>query len=304
MSQILNRVVCPVALAGVLLSCAGCAPRSEETAAVAQDAEPAPKVPTHAGLNSTLWVQTSVEARASALQAYQLAALQLDAALKNKTWTASLEQAAQPAGQWQKLPPAIVLDVDETVLDNSPMQARLVRKGKEFDGVDWAEWVHEAQAEPIPGAVAFIKYARSKNVRVIYLSNRSRSQEPPTQRNLQKVGLLPDTKNDDAVLSRFEKLSWRDDKASRRRYVGEKYRILLLVGDDFNDFVSGAKSRLPQRDKLMAQHQKMWGKKWIMLPNPLYGSWEGAVLKYDYERTADEQLNEKYSALDTDEIPK
>jgi acid phosphatase len=233
------------------------------------------------------------------LQAYQLATLQLDAALKDKAWTASIEQAAEPVTTWQNLPPAIVLDIDETVLDNSPLQARLVQKGIDFDGVEWAQWVHEASAKPVPGAVEFVRYARSKNIRVIYLSNRSRSQEPPTQRNLVHVGLLPHNKNDDAVLSRFEKLSWRDDKSSRRRYIAEKHRIIMLVGDDFNDFVTGAKSSLEQRARLMKQHEKMWGKKWIVIPNPLYGSWEGSVLSFKYDHTDGQKLHRKFEALET-----
>lgn len=256
----------------------------------------------HPGLNATLWYQTSVEARVSTLQAFQLATAQLEPALKDKRWTASIEQAQMPPTAWRNLPPAIVLDIDETVLDNSPLQARLVKKGLDFDGLEWAEWVHEAQARPVEGAVEFVRQARARKVQVIYLSNRSRSQEPPTQRNLQKVGLLPQP-SDDAVLSRFEKRTWRDDKSSRRRYVAQKYRILLLIGDDFNDFVSGAKSRLPERRKLMQKHLGMWGKKWIVVPNPLYGSWEGSVLKFNYEQNSAQKLAVKHDALQSREVP-
>ncbi len=78
----------------------------------------------------------------------------------------------------------------------------------------------------------------------------------------------------------------------------------MLVGDDFNDFVTGAKTSTAARQKLMTQHQKMWGEKWIVIPNPLYGSWEGAVLDFDYERSDDEKLKRKYSALDARQIPK
>lgn len=299
----MNRILSLVAATGVLWSCAGCAQKSSD----AQTAEAAPqaaaKVPTHAGLNSTLWVQTAVEAHVASMQSYKLATLQLDAALKNKSWTAATEQAARPAKEWQNLPPAILLDIDETVLDNSPLQARLVKKGLDYDSMEFGQWAYEAKAKAIPGAVAFLKVARSKGIKIFFISNRSRSEEAATQKNLHAVGLLP-AMGDDQVLSRFEKVSWQSDKASRRRYLSEKYRVLMLVGDDFNDFVTGTKTSVEERQKLMTRYQKMWGEKWIVIPNPLYGSWEGAVLDFDYERTPDEQLKEKYSELDTREIPK
>jgi len=301
---LMNRFCLPVVATGVFLSCAGCAQRASdaETMQTAQAAPSAPKVETHAGLNSTLWVQTAVEARVSSLQAYKLASLQLDAALKNKSWTASTEQAARPVKEWHRLPPAILLDIDETVLDNSPLQARLVKKGMDYDSMEFGQWVYEAQAKAIPGSVAFVNAARKKGIKIFYISNRARNEEAATQKNMQRVGLLK-TISDDQVLSRFEKVSWQSDKTSRRRFIADKYRVLMLVGDDFNDFVTGAKTSLEEREKLMLRHQKMWGEKWIVIPNPLYGSWEGSVLDFNYERTPDEQLKEKYSELDTLEIP-
>ena len=301
----MNRFLLPVVATGALLSCAGCANRvsDAETMQVAEAAPTKPKVETHAGLNSTLWVQTAVEAHVSSLQPFKLATLQLDAALKNKSWTAAVEQAARPAKEWQKLPPAILLDIDETVLDNSPLQARLIKKGLDYDSMEFGQWAYEARAKAIPGSVAFLKIARSKGIKIFFISNRARNEEAATQKNLQRVGLLQ-TIGDDQVLSRFEKVSWQSDKASRRRYLSEKYRVLMLVGDDFNDFVTGTKSSLEERQKIMLRHQKMWGEKWIVIPNPLYGSWEGSVLDFNYERTPDEQLKEKYSELETSESPK
>src|SRR5690606_15658902 len=137
---------------------------------------------TNENLHSTLWTQTSVEYRASTLQAYRLAMLMLDRALADSSWTAALEQEA--SGSYASLPPAVVLDVDGTVLDNSAYQARLVLEDAAYASDSWNAWVQEARAVPVPGAVAFTRYAHDKGVTVIYLTNRRGDTEEATRRNL------------------------------------------------------------------------------------------------------------------------
>src|SRR5277367_1525723 len=81
-------------------------------------------------LNAVLWMQRSVEYKANSLASFTLARLRLDQALADKTWTAA---PAEQTGAYQDLPPAVVVDLDETLLDNSAYQAWLVKTGKTFD---------------------------------------------------------------------------------------------------------------------------------------------------------------------------
>lgn len=267
----------------VFLAALGCA------AAVAQT------IPdTQEKLMPTLWVQTSVEWRALAVQAYRTARTSLDAALKEKRWTAALEQS----GFYRKLPPAIILDIDETVLDNSPAQARQVLARSGFTVEGWNEWVREAAAEEIPGSSEFCRYAASRKVTVFYLSNRDAGSEADTRRNLQRLG-FPLAEGTDTVLLRGEKPEWQSEKTPRRRMVAERYRVLLLVGDDFGDFAAGVRTGVEQRREISSANGERWGKQWIMIPNPGYGSWEGALLEPERPTTPLEQLWKKETWLRT-----
>lgn len=226
----------------------------------------------HPTLYGTLWIQTAAEYRASAWQAYAAARSSLARALEDTTWTAALEQEGTRYGG---LPPAIILDVDETVLDNSPNQARMIRSGGKFEPESWTQWVEEARAPPVPGAPEFLGLADSLGVTVFYVTNRDAPQEEATRRNLAAAGMPLDPEVD-TVLLRGEREEWASDKSSRRRAVAERYRVVLLVGDDFNDFVP---ANLPRadRDRLVERYRELWGERWIVLPNPTYGSWERAL---------------------------
>jgi len=219
-------------------------------------------------------MQTALEYEASAAQAYRLATLQLDEALKDPAWTAALEQTA-PASA---LPPAVVLDIDETVLDNSPAQARQVRDNAPYSEEAWTRWVMEKRARAIPGAKAFTQYAVSKGVTVFYISNRTSNLEDATRANLQAEGFPLDAKAD-TVLMKGERPEWSASaKGPRRAFVAASYRILLLIGDDLGDFVVNAAGAPEERRARTAPQSDWWGRRWIMLPNPAYGSWERAVI--------------------------
>ena len=268
-----SKLGVPIAAALLLGACAGqrAAPR----------ADPPPTPPTtsiattpveHPTLFSTLWQQSSAEYRANAWQAYHAAREVLPIALADSGWTAAVEQEG---ADFSDLPPAIVLDIDETVLDNSAQQARVILEGGGFDPESWGAWVNEAQAPPVPGAPEFLAWAESLGVEVFYVTNRDVPLEPATRRNLEGAG-LPVDPSLDTVLTRGEQESWTSDKTSRREAIAERYRIVLLVGDDFNDFVP---ARLPraERDRLVERYKDRWGERWIVLPNPTYGSWETAL---------------------------
>jgi 5'-nucleotidase (lipoprotein e(P4) family) len=254
------------------------------------------RVPNEA-LNATLWTQTSVEYGAVARGMYSLAHLRLDQALTTPDWTASLEQFA--TGRFSDLPPAVVLDADETVLDNSAYQARLIQDGEVFTRDNWDAWVQEADAGVVPGALDFTRYASSRGVRVIYMTNRSADQEAATRNNLIALG-FPVSDDDDGVLTRGERPEWRSsNKSPRRKYVAESYRILLLIGDNFGDFSDASRGSLSDRSRASENYTSWWGKKWIVLPNPQYGSWESALFGGDYSLSQSDRLEQKFNSLQT-----
>lgn len=245
-------------------------------------------------LQSVLWVQNSGEYRAAAFQAYQLAKSRLDMALSNSNWSAALEQSEN----FSHLPPAIIVDIDETVLDNSPFQARLLKINCKRKPHMWQNWVREAKAPPVPGALEFLQYANSRNVEIFYVTNRDHSLEKATKKNLETFS-FPLKKKIDNILMRNEQTDWSADKQSRRMFVAKSYRVLLLIGDDLNDFVSTEKLQHESRDELTDRNSPMWGNKWIILPNPVYGSWEKSLFNYNPPKKESEKLSIKLKKLET-----
>jgi acid phosphatase len=257
----------------VLLLSSACASRTAPPAS-APGAPAAAAAPAKVALpDSVVWFRTSVEYRAVTTQSYRLATLMLDRALADRAWTAALEQT----GEFSSKPPAVILDVDETVLDNSESEERNIREGAAYNETRWAAWCNERKATPIPGALEFTRAAAAKGVAVFYVTNRDRALEEATRDNLAKYGFPLDAGRD-TVLTRAERPEWSSsDKSSRRAMVAQDFRVLLLVGDDFGDFVAGARGTLAARQALDQAHAAKWGVKWIALPNPLYGSWKTAA---------------------------
>ena len=244
-------------------------------------------------LDATVWVQTSAGYEAAALQTYRLARHELDRALADSSRTALLE----PDDGYRSRPPAVILDVDETVLDNSPYQARLVRSGREFTPETWGAWVREEAAEPVPGALAFTRAAAERGVAVFYVTNRDHRLEPATRANLRSLG-FPLPESPDRLLMQDEREGWGSDKASRRAQVARDHRVLLLLGDDFNDFVSGARASTEAYHRLRERHADRLGRDWFMLPNPTYGTWERAARGFRSGLSPREALRAKLESLD------
>jgi len=248
-------------------------------------------------LNATLWQQTAVEYDGLTRGMYELAGVMLDRALDDSTWTASLEQSEEGVASYRAKPPAVVLDVDETVLDNSPYQARLVLENEAYTSETWQAWCREASASAIPGALAFTKAAAARGVQVIYLTNRDAAVEEPTRANLQALGFPMDV-DEDVLLTQGEIPEWRaSDKTPRREAVAEAYRIVLLIGDNFGDFAGDVDVSIAKREQRAATFSRYWGTRWIVLPNPQYGSWEGATYGFDYGASALQKLRDKHNAL-------
>jgi len=247
---------------------------------------------TNENLNAVLWMQTAAEYRATAEQAYRLAAQQLDAAIRDTAWTAALEQT----GDLATLPLAVVLDLDETVLDNSAFEARQMRDGQPFSEDVWNRWCEERSARAIPGAMKFLQLSKSLGVTPIYITNRDHKVEDATRDVLIKLGAPIDTSRD-TVLTRHENGWEASDKSARRRFVADRYRILLLLGDNFEDFAPGTQGSVADRAALMDKYDTYWGTKWIVLPNPTYGSWEQAITSGQGRLSEEQTLAAKFRAL-------
>lgn len=233
----------------------------------------------HNNLNSTLWVQSSAEYRANSLQTYNTAINNLEVTAKNATGTAAIEQT----NRYTSLPPAVILDIDETVLNNSKYLTKIILETEEYNSETWDQWVSVEQATAVPGAVNFIKYAESIGIEVIYITNRvckkrennkdTCPQKSDTIDNLEKVGIR-DVSPANILLQR-EKQGWSSEKESRRKLLAEKYRIIMLFGDDLGDFLPNVKKNITpeQRARLVTEHAEKWGSVWYILSNPTYGSW-------------------------------
>lgn len=247
---------------------------------------------THELLNAALWVQTAAEHEAACREIFRLAGMRLDEALADESWTAALEQE----GAYEALPPAVIVDVDETVLGNSAFEARLALAEMEYNQPMWDAWVAEAKARELPGAQEFIRHAFDRGVEVFFVTNRSHTNEEHTVRNLRdRFGPAISAEQ---VLNKDEQIDWISNKASRRVHVAKTHRILLLVGDDFNDFAYLGKASPERRVEVARQYSEYWGVKWILLPNPLYGSWEQALYGYDRDMEDEKKLDLKYQRLD------
>lgn len=255
---------------------------------------------THAddNLNAVLWVQRSAEYRAAAETVYRAATARLDAALKDPTWDALVPE--ERANAARGLPPAVVMDIDETVLDNSPYQARLVRDGAEYDEVTWDAWVREQRAKPVPGVVEFARVAQAKGVTVIYISNRAEHLIEPTLANLRTVGLP--VKDDSVFLGLGTHVpdceQEGSEKLCRRQFAGRSYRVLMQFGDQLGDFAQILANTPEARDALQAQYRDWFGERWWMLPNPTYGSWEPAVFNNNWREPREARREAKRNALD------
>ena len=249
-------------------------------------------VPQNDLLNATLWVTNSVEFKANATATYQLAKMRLDQALADKTWTAATEQT----GDFQDKPPAVILDADETAIDNGPYEAWLVKAGKDYSGKTWAAWVADATAKAVPGAVDFTKYADSKGVKVFYVTNRTADQEEATRKNMEALG-FPMGGNVDTFLMSKEKEDWTSKKGTRRAFIAQNYRILLLLGDNYGDFSDDFGGSEADRAKSLETNMAHVGHDWIFIANPEYGSFESAPFLSDYKMSPDERRQLKIDAM-------
>ena len=257
-------------MASGFLGLASCAHES-----VAPEANPEP----HPGI---LWVRDSAEYRALALQAYGAASADLQRFIDDRSWSALPDQANA-----DDLPPAIIFDVDETLVTNVEFQVELVPP---FRNHKLDDWNAASIATPVPGAPDFVGLARAAGVAVFYVTNRpcepraevsdSCPQKAVTIEDLNEAGIPAEASN---VMMSNEQPGWTREKKARRDIIAEEYRVIMLVGDDLGDFIPCTRARpaapctegatQESRERDTEEHRAYWGNGWYVLPNPMHGSW-------------------------------
>jgi 5'-nucleotidase (lipoprotein e(P4) family) len=165
---------------------------------------------------------------------------------------------------------AIIVDIDETLLDNSPYQAKLYEINSSYDSL-WNEWCNLAAARSVPGSVKFLQFADSLGFNIFYISNRKmKNVYQSTLKNLMVAG-FPQTDSLHLLLR-----NEGNNKEKRRMSVSESYKIVMLVGDNIGDFYEDT-DNYSTRDSLVNLHSKEFGRKLIVLPNAIYGNWVSSL---------------------------
>ena len=229
---------------------------------------------------SYLWVRDSAEYRAISRQVYRAASMAMPALIADKNWSAIPYQANA-----ENLPPAIIMDIDQTLVNGIDFQL-----GHEppFTAQKFDDWNASHVATPVPGAPEFVKLARASGVRVFFLTNRycdttadsSCAQKQISVQDLIEAGIPAD---DADVSLAGERPNWGSEKKVRRDHIAEDYRVIMLFGDDLGDFIPCVRRRplvpcteggtIANRYTLTDEHAAYWGDGWYVLPNPMYGSW-------------------------------
>ncbi len=206
--------------------------------------------------DAVIYQHTSAEIHRLYEQCYELARLRLNVNLQHP----------------HTLPPAVIVDIDETVLDNSPYQMTNTATGRTYTQANWNEWTFMASAKALPGSLEFLRYAASKGCEVFYISNRSMAEKNATVKNLHELE-FPNA--DDAHVMCMDTES---DKTKRRATVSANHFVALLVGDQLRDFDERFKDRSTDFGKpTIATLRDTMRDYFILLPNPMYGTWLDAV---------------------------
>ncbi|MBN2682181.1 MAG: 5'-nucleotidase, lipoprotein e(P4) family [Bacteroidales bacterium] len=212
---------------------------------------------------ATVWFQQSAEMQAIYIQSYNWAKIMLE---KNLAEKSTKKQAA------------VVMDIDETILDNSPFEVKCIETGKGYSSETWLNWTATSNAKALPGALDFVKFADEKGVKVFFISNRLTKELKTTMDNMQNLG-FPNIDSSFFLLK--EETSGKKD---RRTTVETEHEIILFVGDVLTDFSEIYEKRDEKLGKdLVEKDKELFGTKYIILPNPMYGEWEKAVYNNSFK---------------------
>ena len=233
-----------------------------------------------------LWVKNAAEYSALTLQAYGAAHRALQGYIDDTAWSALPGQK-----NFENLPPAIIFDVDETLVSNVDFQLAFVPP---FANWKLDKWNREHEATPIAGATDFVDAASRAGVTLFFVTNRpcerieddprTCPQELTTLEDLREVGIQADAEH--LMLSR-EQADWSREKLVRRELIAQTHRVIMLIGDDLGDFIPCVRAKpyspctesatSESRDALVRRYRDYWGSGWYILPNPMHGSWTSSA---------------------------
>lgn len=228
---------------------------------------------------AVVWMQNAGEYEALCYQAFNTARVALDAALQ--------EERTQPL--------AIMVDLDETMVDNSPYAAWQIAQGETYATQTWDAWVNDVQALALPGAVEFAQYATEQGVTMFYVSNRSDRTWEATRDNLIALG-FPNVSREILKLNTVT-----SNKAPRLQTILDAgYEVILMMGDNLNDFPELATYHQPntERNQKVAAYKSLFGQRFILLPNPSYGDWEPGLAEGYYGLDDAAKLKVRSESLD------
>lgn len=244
----------------VLLVLAACSTARKATTS----AVPASSLVVDGKIWSSFFQQRAAEYDALCLQAFTIARLRIDEAVQ----------------QAHTKPLAIITDIDETFLDNSPYAVKQALQGQDYTTASWKEWTSKGIADTLNGALSFFNYAASKQVEVFYITNRDENERAGTLQNLQRFH-FPYADNAHLILRQGV-----SSKEPRRQQVAATHHVVLLLGDNLSDFsMLFDKKTEAERAANVQQSAAEFGKRFIVLPNTNYGGWEEAVYGNRYDLT-------------------
>ena len=230
---------------------------------------------------ATLWYQKAAEVQAIYYQTFNLAKLILDKNIKKDRFKLK-----------KKFPKAIITDIDETILNNSPYNANLIINGTSYNKESWTKWVNEKRAKALPGAIDFCNYAKEKGIEIFYVSNRSEKDIDATMENLKKEG-FPYVDKKHLYLK-----TKSSNKTDRRNKILEKYDVILYLGDNLRDFDETFGGRGSDFGfGITTENKETFGTKFIVFPNPMYGEWEKGFYKGDFSKSNKEKRQMRKDAL-------
>ena len=252
----IRRVKCSFIILFFLLTAAGSCKVQRTTAVNTQTT-----LVTQGPLWGAVWQQKASEYKALCYQAYNTAKMQLDILLQ----------------QSYSKPLALVTDIDETILDNSPYQVHIALQHEEYADASWMEWTKKVDCDTVPGALSFFGYAKSRGVDVFYITNRLETERDATLKDIQRWGFP------DAVNSHLTFKTTTSGKEPRRQIVADTHEIIMLFGDNLSDF-SAVFDKQPAdiRNAATRDNAALFGTKFIVLPNAMYGDWEGMLYQYKH----------------------
>ena len=230
-------------------------------------------------LKAILWTQTSAEYRALCYQAYNTAMDQINKEIKKH--------------KKKDKPLAIVLDIDDTILETAIYDASFIDTSKKPTLENMKKWITSAAAFPIPGSVEFLKEVSKKGVEIFYVTNRHAPEHlEGTITNLEKYE-FPSADSKHVFLN-----TDTGNKQGRFDKIAKNFKIIVYMGDNAGDFPLDTYGKLiDERNKIFDEHKKDFGIKFIVLPNPIYGSWESAIAKNYGKMSPEEKLTARRSIL-------